>query len=176
MVSGDERIRPNQEEGMEETPSLLGEVLVTATFAPNRAINSAIRRISFGPLNDEADALLGQTESDPLHREVAKPIMVTSVGRLIVPRRVFVGEWGRVIVGIPLFNVKDVPAGTPKIDRQNAFVATTMHSHSADVGPSGTDIIPVLYGEDDAWAHTAAITISDSTKDIIFRGKNTPTN
>src|SRR5205814_1882957 len=70
-----------------ETPPLYRDLLVQATFGPNRAIGDNIQSIELGIFKGIGDELLRESMNDPEKREFSKICYVTPDKKVIVSNK-----------------------------------------------------------------------------------------
>lgn len=168
----------------------LRDALVNCTFAPNRAISSNVKSLKLGNLGDEADALMALTLQHPEKFEYGKLLYTTSRHTLLIPVSAVEGRTSQTegIGGEVAFQARIQQYNTrrfgSKEERQDRFIATTMHTHSdLDFPPSPQDMLHLFLGDENPSAQTAVFVVTNSrrpdgslvsNKYILFRGPNTP--
>lgn len=155
-------------------PELLRDVILNATFAPNRAINSSVTKINLGAIGDSMQELRRITASDPLKRETGRLIYVTPDRRVLLQNGFFQGEPEKTN-----FRIDSDPLNPPpyysRPPGERKYLGSAMHTHGAyEVPPSGQDLGGLLLGNNERFAETAAIVLTPATNTIIFRGPATP--
>lgn len=158
---------------------LLRDILISTTFAPNRAINNGLKGISLGELGIEADLLLNKTAHDPLKREHAKLILSTVDRKLLIQECIVVGNshqleysFSSSLLGMSNLNHPEL---LPKQLRQKKFIAAVLHTHSdVDISASPRDLQELFFSDSEPIAETAVFIATVRQKILIFRGAKTP--
>lgn len=162
----------------------LSEVLIAATFAPNRNIDESIKKIDLGSLVYEAQLLRDKTANDPKHRESSKLILITNdikiSGRqneVVIEREPRLGDLLRAPWSLNILAVEDVQQrnGLLKKQRQDKFIATSLHAHDSESPPSPTDLINILKDDiEDPSANTCCFVAGPDLNHVVFRSLQTP--
>jgi hypothetical protein len=154
----------------ESTPIPLKELLIEATFAPNRAIKPGVTRIDLGVIGDEARRLYENGIVDG--NEHTLPSFVTSDRRLLLANQEIVGDSNSAITKVAIRRLANFTG--PKQQRQDRFVASLIHNHPSDLPPSTEDLRRIFLSDHETFGATAVFVANSDTKTVIFRGPNTP--
>lgn len=151
-------------------PVPIKEILIEATFAPNRAIRKDVLSIDLGALGIEAERLYNKGKIDG--KEHVNPTLVTSDRRLLLAIKDTDGdsEGGLVTLAIRRFG----PLDWPKDLRQDRFVGVLIHNHTDRLPTSTTDLRRLFLANSEIFAATATFVANTDTKTVIFRGPKTP--
>lgn len=155
----------------EHAPIPLKELLIEATFAPNRAVRAGVTRIDLGIIGSEAGRLYEKGIVDG--NEHILPSFVTSEGRLLLANQETVGDFDSVTASIAIRRRAASFAG-PKQQRQDRFVAALIHNHPSHLPASTEDIRRIFLSDEETFGATAVFVANSDTKTVIFRGPNTP--
>jgi len=159
----------------ENQPIPLKELLIEATFAPNRALRPEVKTIDLGVLGQEAEKLYDRGEQEFEEIEFGQMAIVTSDRRLLLLKEDIVGERRQVHMKLGFkITVLEVSDTFPKRFRQNRFMAVAIHNHPLEMPPSTFDLNNLFLSDKSPLAHTAVLVASPTKKTLIFRGLDTP--
>lgn len=149
------------------------ELLIEATFAPNRALRKGVYRIDLGELGKEAERLYDKAESGP-KIEYCSPALVTADRKLLLHKEGISGTNEQVRIQLQV-QIRKNAGLLPKYLRQNRFIGALIHNHPEfELGPSPTDMQSLFLEDTYKEAQTAVFVATPNTKIILFRGDLTP--
>lgn len=164
------------------------EMLTKVTFTPNRSIDPTIQKIDLGSCADFAQELRDKTKVDPKHQEKVRVVeIINDKFPKIGEPRLAVGEIlsAKIIsstrhelnTSTRIIQVDEAESrrNLLKMQRQNKFIATALHTHPAESTPSSKDIFNILTDDiEDTGAHTCVFVATPEKNSLIFRGPLTP--
>lgn len=167
-----------RKELVSRTPRL-SEVLLKATFAPNRNIDPSIRKIDLGSLAYEAQILRDITAKDPRRREVGKFILIKNDNfplmykpKVIIEHEARFGKDGSISSKFEYRTINDIWIRSKLIkqQRQDLFIAATLHTHPRGMPPSSEDIGRILLNDiENAHAYTCVFVATPELNYLVFR-------
>jgi len=170
-------------EPLEQSPKYK-DLLVNATFDPNRAIDERTTSVNLGSLEETRNELLRDSKGDPQRQEHGKVCYVLPDGKVIIETKTHVGEHLAVVTPIDVRLTPDQSPTAiilgehnqfiPKRERGQRFVGAVIHTHPADILPSPEDLAPLLLADAVPMAYTSVFVITPDRTIIVFRGKSTP--
>lgn len=154
----------------ENTPIPLKELLINATFAPNRALRPGVTRIDLGVIGSEAARLYEKGTVD--RNEHTLPSFVTSDKRLLLANQETIGDFNSATTTVAIRRIANFTG--PKQQRQDRFIASLIHNHPSDLPPSTEDLRRIFLSDEETFGATAVFVANSDTKTVVFRGPNTP--
>lgn len=158
----------------EISPIPIKELLIEATFAPNRALRCGVEAIDLGVLGKEAERIFDKSIAEHNgKKEYLLPVIVTPTKKLFLRKEEISGADMHVsgIFEIKMnINYYDVP----KQRRQSYFIAANIHNHPVPMPPSPRDFMPLFIEDINPGGNTATFISSVLEKIIVFRGEKTP--
>ncbi|MFA5933139.1 MAG: hypothetical protein WCV81_02620 [Microgenomates group bacterium] len=156
----------------EKEPISIKELLIKATFAPNRALRPGVEVIDLGILGEEAERL-HDLSATGTKIEYMLPAIITS-DRKIKLRKEDIHGSGKSVAYLMKIRLERNYTRLPKEKRQEYFLAVGIHNHPVPTPPSPCDLGGLFLSDENPIASTAVFTSSEAEKIVLFRGENTP--
>lgn len=179
MINPDSpRLQPNPEDRPEKTKEVpLKDVLIAASFSPNRSIDLSIQSLDLGIFGEEANKVLQLSFDDPNHFEWFTRVYVSTHERKVLldkkPFRALTHKPQSVSPSIT-FKTPFGALGSRSPINQDKYFATIIHSYPEATPTSSFDLGGILINSNYPEALTCAFSSSSVEKMLIFRGKNSP--
>ncbi len=159
-------------------PYPLKELLIETTLSSSRAIPTDLASIDLGEFGKVAEAILERTLHDTTRLERGRYVLITRKGTILMQNSDVIGKITANGQEIPM-KLKITrhlnPFSVPRIQRQDKFIATFIHSHGEYNNPmSPADLTPLFYSEFEPGAWSSVFVITPQLKMLAFRGEKTP--